>query len=149
MNQNAALGQAKAARTEFGDFSNSNRNISPGVLNAQAPDMIEVFRERCEARALLFVNGQMSLHDAVDELQASAERCGLIDRIGQDQLQAIMGTAFAAVRFEPGPPSLTPKSVIDAFWALVRSNDPARLKSWLCQHHADAPNLLKLLEGNL
>jgi hypothetical protein len=167
MNQNAALGQAKAARTgHFGDINTSNGNISPSVPNAQAPDQIEVFRERCEARPLLFVCGQMSLHDAVDGLQAAAERTGLIDRIGQDEVQAIMGAAFAVVRRigkpmlisddlresprwpeSSQPSSRTPKATIDAFWLLVGSNEPGRLKAWLRQHPADAPTLLKLLEA--
>jgi hypothetical protein len=153
---NAAL--AGAARSDqFGDTAITISRISPSLPNTQAPDPIEVFRERSAARALLFVNGQMSLHDAVDELQAAAERTGLIDRIGQDEVQTIMGAAFAAVRVPPAsvlpepedsePSSRTPKSTIDAFWTLVRCNDPERLKSWLRQRPADVPVLLKLLEG--
>jgi hypothetical protein len=158
MNTSAALGQAKAARSDqFGDTATTKSTISPGVLNAQAPDPIEVFRERCDARALLFVHGEMSLHDVVDELQAAAERTGLIDRIGQDQVQAIMGAAFAVVSVPPASEVLepegsettfrTPKATVDAFWTVVRCNNAARLKAWLRQHPADAPTLLKSLEG--
>jgi hypothetical protein len=166
---NAAL--AGAARSDqFGDTAITTSRISPSVPNAQAlivPDPIEVFRERCEARALLFVHGQMSLHEAVDRLQAAAERGGLIDCIGQDEVQAVMSAAFAAVRKPTGGKApvakrtgkdskalepqtserSTPKSVIDAFWLLVGNNDPGRLKAWLRQHPADAPALFKLLEA--
>jgi hypothetical protein len=160
MSRNAAL--AGAARSDqFGDTAITSSRISPSVPNAQAlgtvPDPIEVFHERSEARALLFGHDQMSLHDAVDELQAAAERTGLIDRIGRDEVQAIMSAAFAAVRVPPAsvvpepeglePSPSTPKSTIDAFWTVVRCNDPERLKSWLRQRPADVPVLLKLLEG--
>jgi hypothetical protein len=38
------------------------------------------------------------LHDAVDQLQHDAERDGLIDRLGQDAVQAIMSEAFSKNR---------------------------------------------------
>jgi hypothetical protein len=170
MKENAALGQAKAARKNLCDtaISTSTAIISSSVPNAQAPgtvpDPFEVFCERCDARAVLFFNGHMSMHEAVDELQAAAERTGLVDRIGQDHVQQIMGAAFAAPRAdvshdttalepEPRKPVVpqrsyrTPASTIAAFWFLVGCNDPGRLKAWLRQRPADAPNLLKLLEG--
>jgi hypothetical protein len=59
---------------------------------------IDAFRARCEARAWLVAAGEMSLHEAVDELQASAVASGIVDAIGQDQVQAIMSTAFAQNR---------------------------------------------------
>jgi hypothetical protein len=60
----------------------------------QVPDQLVCFRERCSARALLVAEGVLDLLTAVDELQAAAERTGLIDRIGQDAVQAIMSAAF-------------------------------------------------------
>jgi CobQ-like glutamine amidotransferase family enzyme len=59
---------------------------------------IDVFRERCEARALLFAVGEIDLHAAVDQLQADAMFSGLVSEIGQDAVQRIMSDAFAAVR---------------------------------------------------
>jgi hypothetical protein len=38
------------------------------------------------------------LHEAVDELQAAAERDGLVDWLGQDTIQAIMAEAFREVQ---------------------------------------------------
>jgi hypothetical protein len=61
-------------------------------------DPIEAFRVRCEARSMLVDVGMLELHAAVDELQADAERTGLMDELGQDEVQAIMATAFEAVR---------------------------------------------------
>jgi hypothetical protein len=60
-----------------------------------------VYAERCEARALLYAAGKISLQGAVDELQAYAEVSGLVDRVGQDAAQEIMGEAFAMVDLLP------------------------------------------------
>ena len=48
--------------------------------------------------------------------------------------------------FKPRPYQ-TAESTIDAFWYLVRLNDPARLSAWLDARPLDAPSLLKLLEA--
>jgi hypothetical protein len=45
--------------------------------------------------------------------------------------------------FKPRP-YRTAESTIDAFWYLVRLNDPARLKAWLADRPLDGPTLLKL-----
>ncbi len=45
--------------------------------------------------------------------------------------------------FKPRP-YRTAESTIDAFWHLVRLNDPDRLKAWLATRPLDAPSLLKL-----
>ena len=60
--------------------------------------LAEVFKLRCEARALLCGLGEIDLHDAVDVLQADAVRDGLVDQIGQDAVQAIMAAAFGKIR---------------------------------------------------
>jgi hypothetical protein len=64
----------------------------------RAPSALEVFSARCEARALLWQAGEINLHDAVDELQASAVRDGLGVKLGQDEVQRLMAEAFAPVR---------------------------------------------------
>ena len=48
--------------------------------------------------------------------------------------------------FRPRP-YRTPEATIDAFWYLVRLNDPDRLKAWLAARPKDAPTLLELYEG--
>ena len=59
--------------------------------------IIDVFRARCEAKALLVAVGELTLHEAVDELQVSAVASGLVAEIGQDAAQRIMAIAFKTV----------------------------------------------------
>jgi hypothetical protein len=61
-------------------------------------DPVEVFSLRCSSRAKLWHDGEIDLHSAVDELQHAAEASGLIDKIGQDAVQALMVEAFAPLR---------------------------------------------------
>jgi len=63
-----------------------------------AVDLPEAFKLRCEARALLWAACEIDLHEAVDVLQADAERDGLVELIGQDAVQAIMASAFQSFR---------------------------------------------------
>lgn len=58
------------------------------------PDPLEVFLARAEARAHLVANGLYELQEAVDTLQAAAERDGLVAKYGQDEIQQIMAEAF-------------------------------------------------------
>ena len=57
-------------------------------------DLLDVLRERAEARAYLWAAGEFDLQEAVDKLQADAARDGLVQRIGQDAVQAILAAAF-------------------------------------------------------
>jgi hypothetical protein len=54
----------------------------------------EMFRARCEESA---ARVELTLQDAVDALQDVAIGYGLVDTIGQDTVQGIMGLAFAVV----------------------------------------------------
>jgi hypothetical protein len=153
MTDGAALGQTRATRDFQTAVSSSTASISPTLAPAQvpapSPDPIEVFTEQCAARALLFANRVLSLHEAVDELQASAERNGLIGRIGQDAVQAIMAAAFSAVQpatVDPVDVDQTAASTISAFWYVVGLADPDRLRVWLADHPADVATLRKLLD---
>jgi NADH:ubiquinone oxidoreductase subunit B-like Fe-S oxidoreductase len=62
------------------------------------PAPIDVFRERCEARAALVVNGYLDLQTAVDQLQEAAAAQWLVATHGQDRVQEIMSEAFARWR---------------------------------------------------
>jgi hypothetical protein len=53
-----------------------------------------IFRERCEARAIMVAVGMLTLQDAVDSLQRIALSRDLVDHYGQDRVQQIMATAF-------------------------------------------------------
>jgi hypothetical protein len=60
-----------------------------------SPDgLLTIFRARAEARAKLWQCRELSLHEAVDELQAAAKRDGLVAQLGQDRLQVIMSDAL-------------------------------------------------------
>jgi hypothetical protein len=66
------------------------------------PSSLEIFAARCEARARLWQVGQISLHEAVDELWVDAFHRNLIAEVGGDKLQAIIAKAFAQVRDDLG-----------------------------------------------
>ena len=57
-----------------------------------APSLLDMFEQRCWARALLWHEWCFDLHEAVDVLAADAER----DGIDTDTAQAIMADAFGA-----------------------------------------------------
>ena len=65
---------------------------------ARTIDPVDIFVARCVARAKLYAAVEFELHEAVDVLQAAAERDGLVAALGQDRVQQIMADAFAAVR---------------------------------------------------
>ncbi len=69
-------------------------------------DLLDAFRERAEARALLWSLGELDLHEAVDVLQHDAVACGLVKRVGQDRIQEIMAGAFAPHRRTERPADL-------------------------------------------
>jgi hypothetical protein len=72
--------------------------ISISDFTENRPDPFEVFELRAWARALLYFSGKIDLHEAVDELQAAAERDGLVDAIGQDAVQEIIAANFGVPR---------------------------------------------------
>jgi hypothetical protein len=61
-------------------------------------DPLRAFAARAEARALLWKCCEFDLQEAVDVLQADAERAGLIDQLGQDRVQQIIADAFHSFR---------------------------------------------------
>jgi hypothetical protein len=61
-------------------------------------DPLEVFKLRCWARAYLWAACELDLHQAVDVLQADAVRDGLVDTVGQSEVQSIMADAFHRMR---------------------------------------------------
>jgi len=67
------------------------------------PGEIEDFIECCDVHAWFHRQGWISLHTAVDNLQRLAERWGLIDLHGQDEIQAQMAFAFGWVGIDEIP----------------------------------------------
>jgi hypothetical protein len=73
-------------------------NQSPSSLQAREPlTAAAVFHARAEARALLWYAGEYTLHEAVDVLQADALKSGLVAKLGQDRVQAILAAAFDTI----------------------------------------------------
>jgi hypothetical protein len=73
--------------------------MSAVALRMSRPaEPVAVLEARAEARALRFADGDLGLHDAVDELQRFADGAGLIDCLGQDRVQQIIAAAFAPHR---------------------------------------------------
>jgi hypothetical protein len=115
-------------------------------------DPVAVFRARASARAHLWANCYYTLHEAVDVLQAAAVATGLVDQLGQDEVQRILAEAFAPYRVEAAslPPSdRVPDELpeperksgvpISTLWAaeyLVREGNVARLQRLLARHSA-------------
>jgi hypothetical protein len=106
-----------------------------------------VFEARCWARARLYSEGELDLHDAVDKLQESAECDGLVAAIGQDQVQWMMSDAFGAVRertnelatasawefgeaYDDHRGVLDP-STVEELDRLLEQGDPARFRKWM------------------
>ncbi len=80
--------------------------MTAAARNPAAPAVrvsaLAVFVARAQARATLWRQaGEFDLHQAVDVLQRDAERDGLIDQVGQDEVQRIIAEAFQKVRDEP------------------------------------------------
>jgi hypothetical protein len=70
---------------------------APAQAFAEPPvDLLTVFAERASARAFLWAIGEFDMPEAVDPLQHDATRDGLVRRIGQDAVQAMLANAFAA-----------------------------------------------------
>jgi hypothetical protein len=61
-------------------------------------DPLDCFAARADARAYLWSIGEYDLAEAVDALQAAAVRDGLINRVGQDGVQAMLADAFRPYR---------------------------------------------------
>jgi hypothetical protein len=110
---------------------------------AASVDVLGAFQLRCWARAWLFAEGELDLHDAVDELQLSAARDGLVAAIGHDAVQDLIGNAFGAVRRKPtawdlGEAFSDHRGVLDAqtiadLASIIRRNDPQQFQNWIAR----------------
>lgn len=122
----------------------------------QHVDPLDAFRIRAQARAYLWAAGEYDLHEAVDVLQTTAVRDGLVDHIGQDAVQEILAASFA-----PAPNDFCADNEIAAeqcetcgtapcisrsfcrecrfadFKLLLQQGDPGRLRTWLARQSLD------------
>jgi hypothetical protein len=107
---NALARKSNAAFTAL-DSETDGIRPPPSTPSAKSIPAEEIFRERCEVRAILYEAGELELHEAVDVLQADAERTGLVEAIGQDAVQAIMAAAFSG---EQSTSSFSPEEISEA-----------------------------------
>jgi hypothetical protein len=130
--------------------------VKPSSLRLDAR---ETFRARAEARALLWEAGEISLHDAVDELWRAAERDGLVKEFGADDVQAFLAEIFTPLEREPEilpareaaakclaaeqranevyrEPSYVPEQTLKAAAFLHDLGDFDRFKAWFDRHDA-------------
>lgn len=55
---------------------------------------VACWAQRVIARSILWLDGEMPFHDAVDGAWEAAERVGLVDEFGADEIQAAMALVF-------------------------------------------------------
>jgi hypothetical protein len=68
-------------------------------------------------------------------------------RTGAPPPPASVRNSDIAAKPAGAPRYRTPQSTIDAFWYVVRLDDPNYLKRWLAQHPRDVTTLQKLWDG--
>ena len=89
----------KCPRPSSQDAAFGRRGRQPPLRPQRiAIDAVAVFSARAEARAILWREGELTLHEAVDALWAAAVRGGLVTRLGADHVQRILADAFVPVR---------------------------------------------------
>jgi len=96
--QRGRLLTAEVAVTQSGIIQPCRLIPEQPVGCQQYVDPLDTFCELASARAYLWSIGEYDLAEAVDASQAGAVRYGLIDRIGQDAVQAILADAFRPYR---------------------------------------------------
>ena len=62
--------------------------------------LLEMLAELAHNRAHLVAAGALDLHDAVDGLQYLAEKWGLVDVVGQDEIQRVIAAPFRLPQVE-------------------------------------------------
>jgi hypothetical protein len=85
---------------------------------------IDILRARAEARAQLWFNGALDLHDAIDELWGSAVCDGLVAELGPAAVQKVIADAFAPLRTDlpwQDPVPVTAVSADDQYEGLSSS----------------------------
>jgi hypothetical protein len=140
--------------------------MTAAAARARSPraSPLKVFIARAEARAILWGAGEISLHNAVDELWADAVRDGLVARHGPDEMQRLLADAFAPQRddlprdddvvpdlagYEPPPRAQVPAATLDAAEYLLRLGDLPQFQKWFDAHSpAQRAEILKHLEAH-
>jgi hypothetical protein len=128
-------------------------------MNARIPDPIEIDPNPCE-----WCGRTIDQHRMVDTAEGPEFFCLPDDDIVTLWELADPRDAWRHTGEKPPPehvrnsdigakpvnvsrPHSTPQSTVDAFWYVVRLDDPEYLKRWLAQHPRDVATLQKLWEG--
>jgi hypothetical protein len=109
--------------------SSTSHHLHASSLTVKSPDVgtpsldnfypVEKFEARCRAYAIQFFMGGIAKADAVDMLQRGASAMGLVDRRGQDTIQAIMASVFAKPPPRPLPSDPDDYTGLDRTFALA------------------------------
>ncbi|WP_407160158.1 hypothetical protein [Bradyrhizobium sp. STM 3557] len=116
---------------------------------------LDDFREYAEIEAFMLARGWIDWHRAIDTCEWIRERWGISD---VDAAQAVMADVFGPLRPQPeiDPDDIplvpesprrayqTPRSTLDAFWYVVRTESTDGIADWLARHPRDAVHLHKL-----
>jgi len=94
-----ALGITSRSSIPVLEMCHRSGSVMTAAVAIKHINLLDAFIERAEARAYLWSIGELTLHEAVDVLQADAERDGLIEQIGQDRIQKILAECFASYRY--------------------------------------------------
>jgi hypothetical protein len=114
------------------DTAMSNAARIAETFVADAADTVRRFCAHCEATALRYAAGDLTLQCTVDVMQDYAVGFAIVEAIGQDAVQAIMADAIHAIADTADVH--VAKSTLDAAEYLIRENDPKRLEAWLLNH---------------
>jgi hypothetical protein len=63
----------------------------------QHAPLLDVFKARASARAVLVASWDVDFHEAVDKLWAAAVAYGLVTELGVDAVQGLLAQAFSRV----------------------------------------------------
>ena len=66
-------------------------------------DPLDLFRERCHVLARRVAAGQLGFIDGVDMSYSAAIWSGLVDRVGDDEVQSVLAAAFMGAQKERAP----------------------------------------------
>jgi hypothetical protein len=135
-------------------------------MNAIIPDCFELDPIEIDQRPCELCGLTIDRHDMVDDGEGPIFYCADLspDEMTLDELERRaelrreeeIAAIMAGMERAPSPPSAvaapeprpyrTPQATADAFWYVVRLDDPEYLTRWLAQHPLDAPYLLNIWE---
>jgi hypothetical protein len=116
--------------------------LTPAAIE---PEPIEI--ERCELCGCAIEDLDELIYLRAADLIAQWELADTRDAWRHNGEHPPRSTGSDAVPLPQARPYRTPQATIDAFWYVVRLDDPDYLTRWLAQHPLDASALCELWEG--